>query len=121
MQNTHGHIPSRYEMNHLVRNVLTRHRANLELISISCTNKVVYLSGSLVKTLKPDYKLTDIDLIFREIAQIPKVRSIVADLDNWTVSTVESTGEWLVSPKSTFYQSRPQQPIRMTTKFDKEK
>jgi hypothetical protein len=120
MQNTGGHIFSRYEMNHLVRNVLTRHRANLELITISCTNRTVYLSGSLVKTTKPDYKMTDIDLIFREIAQIPRVRNISADLDNWAVSAIEGTGEWLISPKGTVFRPQTQKTIHLTTGFKEE-
>ncbi|MGD0169569.1 MAG: hypothetical protein ABSE54_07600 [Smithella sp.] len=117
MKNAGGNVPSRYEMNHLVRNVLTRHRANLELISISCTNRIVYLSGSLVKTTKPDYKIADIDLIFREIAQIPRVHNIYADLDNWTVSAIEGTGEWLVSQKGTVFRPQTQKTIRLTTGF----
>ncbi|HUN55663.1 MAG TPA: hypothetical protein VMU29_10950 [Smithella sp.] len=117
MQNTNGHIPSRYEMNHLVRSVLTRHRANLELITVSCINRVVYLSGSLIKTTKPDYTMTEIDLIFRDIAKIPKVRSINADLDNWIVSAVEGTGEWLISQKGAAFRQQPQKTIRVTPDF----
>jgi hypothetical protein len=120
MQNTGGHVPSRYEMNHLVRNVLTRHRANLELITISCTNRIVYLSGSLVKATKPDYKIADIDLIFREIAHIPRVQNIYADLDNWTVSAIEGTGEWLVSQKGTVFRPQTQKTIHLTTGFKEE-
>jgi hypothetical protein len=91
--------PTRYEMNRLVRNVLTRHRADLEVISISCTARFVYLHGTLTKTTKPDYKPADVDLIFREIDQIPMVRGIDADLENWSISAVRSTGTWLVVPK----------------------
>jgi hypothetical protein len=120
MQNTGGHVPSRYEMNHLVRNVLTRHRANLELITISCTNRAVYLSGSLVKSTKPDYRIADIDLIFREIAQIPRVRNIYTDLDNWTVTAIEGTGEWLVSQKGTVFRPQKQKMIHLTTGFKEE-
>jgi hypothetical protein len=46
MCSVYGHTPTRYEMNRHVRNVLTRHGANMELISISCTGRVVYLNGS---------------------------------------------------------------------------
>jgi len=99
MDRTYDDAPTRYEMNRLVRNVLTRHRADLEVISISCTARFVYLYGALTKTTKPDYKPTDVDLIFREIEQIPMVRGIDAELENWSVSAVKSTGTWLIVPK----------------------
>jgi hypothetical protein len=99
MEKTYDDAPMRYEMNRLVRNVLTRHRADLELVSISCTARFVYLYGYLVKTTKPGYKSSEVDLIFREIEQIPMVRGIEADLENWTVSASRGTGTWLVVPK----------------------
>jgi hypothetical protein len=99
MERTYDDAPTRYEMNRLVRNVLTRHRADLELISISCTARMVYLYGYLVKTTKPGYKSAEVDLIFREIEQIPMVRGIEADLENWTVSASRSAGSWLVIPR----------------------
>jgi hypothetical protein len=86
-------------MNRLVRNVLTRHRADLEVISISCTARVVYLHGYLVKTTKPGYKTTEIDLIFREIEEIPMVHGIEADLENWTVSGSRGMGTSLIVQK----------------------
>lgn len=99
MEKTYDDAPTRYEMNSLVRNVLTRHRADLELISISCTARIVYLYGHLVKTTKPGYKLDEVDLIFREIEQIPMVRGIEADLENWTISASRGTGTRLIAPK----------------------
>jgi hypothetical protein len=99
MDETYDDAPTRYETNRLVRNVLTRHRADLEVISISCTARFVYLYGILTKTTRPDYKPVDVDLIFREIEQIPMVRGIDADLENWSVSAVRSTGTWLIVPK----------------------
>ena len=107
MRNICG-TPTRYEMNCLVRNILTRYGADMELISISCTGRVVCLSGLLTKISKSDYKLTEIDIIFKTIAKIPSVRSIYANLDNWTVSAVKSTGEWLITRKGTTdYQVQP--------------
>jgi hypothetical protein len=96
---TYDDAPMRYEMNRLVRNVLTRHRADLEVISISCTARFVYLYGTLTKTTRPDYKPADVDRIFREIEQIPMVRGIDAELENWTISASKSTGTWLIVPK----------------------
>jgi hypothetical protein len=99
MEKIFDDAPTRYEINRLVRSVLTRHRADLELVSISCTTRIVYLYGVLTKMTKPDYKPADVDAIFREIEQIPMVRGIDADLENWTVSAVRTTGTWLVLPK----------------------
>jgi hypothetical protein len=99
MERTYDDAPTRYEMNRLVRSVLTRHRADLELISISCTARLVYLYGYLIKTTKPGYKAAEVDLIFREIEQIPMVRGIEADLENWSISASKGTGTWLVIPK----------------------
>jgi hypothetical protein len=99
MEKTYDDAPTRYEMNRLVRNVLTRHRADLEVLSISCTARMVYLHGYLVKTTKPGYKVAEIDLIFREIEEIPMVRGIEADLENWTISGSRGTGTSLIVPK----------------------
>jgi hypothetical protein len=99
LDRTYDDAPTRYEMNRLVRNVLTRHRADLEVISISCTARVVYLHGYLVKTTKPGYKTAEIDLIFREIEEIPMVHGIEADLENWTVSGSRGMGTSLIVQK----------------------
>ena len=99
---TYDDAPTRYQMNRRVLGVLTRHLVNLELISISCTARMVYMYGSLVKTTKPDYKPADIDLIIQEIEQIPLVRGIVVELANWTVSSSTATGTRLIVPKKNF-------------------
>ncbi len=102
---TYDDAPTRYEMNRLVLSVLTRHRVDLELISISCMARIVYMHGSLVKTTKPGYKSADIDLIIQDIEQIPLVRGIVVELENWTVSSSTATGTRLIVPKRSL--SRP--------------
>ena len=58
-------------MNRLVRNIMTRHWADLEMISISCTTYFIYLSGTRIKTTKQDFRSADVDLIFQEIEKIP--------------------------------------------------
>ena len=104
-ETTYDDAPTRYEMNRFVRSVLTRHRADLELISISCTTRVVYLYGYLVKTTKPGYKPAEVDAIFREIEQIPMVRAVEADLENWTISASKGSGTLLVIPRRRTLQS----------------
>jgi len=89
--------PSRYEINRAVRSVLTSHGVDLEALSISSSLSLVYLNGLLKKATGQDLKPVDIDVIFREIERVPKVRSIVADLENWVVTNSE--GGWLVASK----------------------
>jgi hypothetical protein len=91
--------PSRYEMNRLVRNIMTRHGIDLELISISCSASFVYLQGFLTRFRKPDLKTVDVDVIFQEIEKIPFVRGIIADLENWTINITRSDGTWIVIPR----------------------
>ncbi|MCK9197831.1 MAG: hypothetical protein M0P16_12730 [Syntrophales bacterium] len=90
--------PSRYEINRAVRSVLTSHGVDLEVLSISSSSSLVYLNGLLKKATGQDLKPVDIDVIFREIERVPKVRAIVADLENWIVTNSE--GGWLVALKS---------------------
>ncbi|MCE5265528.1 MAG: hypothetical protein LLG97_18610 [Deltaproteobacteria bacterium] len=88
---------ARYQLNQRVANVLTRHGIELDTLSISCSARLVYLYGSLKKDTGGKMTPTDISNIFREIEQIPHVRGIVVDLDNWTVTNTD--GGWLVTPK----------------------
>jgi len=121
MNNTYD-APTRYEMNRLVRRVLTRHRTDLGLITISCTARFVHLSGRLTKTTRPDYKPADIDLIFQEIKQVPMVRGIEADLENWTVNASNSTETWFVTPKRPVLQhtaGRSETPVHKIEEVEK--
>jgi hypothetical protein len=87
----------RFDMNRLVRRVLTRHGANLELISISCPSTIVHLTGSLMKTVKPNYTANNIMLILREIEHIPIVRGIDVNLENLSAS--KCAGVWNIIMK----------------------
>lgn len=92
-----GDAPSRYEMNHLVQRVLSRHAIDLEMLSISCSASIVYLNGSLKRATDPDLNSVDIDIIFKEIERIPLVRGIVTDFENWIVTSGD--GAWFATPK----------------------
>ena len=92
-----GDAPSRYEMNHLVQGVLSRHAIDLESLSVSCSASIVYLYGFLKKVTDPDLNSVDIDVIFKEIERIPLVRGIVTDFENWIVTSGD--GAWLATPK----------------------
>ncbi len=88
---------SRYEINRLVRGILTRHGIDLEGLALSSSASLVYLNGFLKRFAGTDLAPADIDLIFKEIEQIPVVRGIIADLDNWVVTG--SDGTWFFTPK----------------------
>lgn len=92
-----GEPPSRYEINRLVRSVLSRHAVDLEALSISSSASLVYLNGFLKKSMGEDLKPANIDVIFREIERIPWVRGIVTDLENWVVTS--SDGAWFAVAK----------------------
>ncbi len=85
-------VPSRYEINRAVRGVLTSHGVDLEALSISSSASLVYLNGLLKKATGQDLKPVDVDVLFREIERIPRVRAIIADLENWAITN--SDGGW---------------------------
>ena len=97
MNSNTGDAPSRYEINHLVRGVLSRHAIDLESLSVSCSASIVYLYGFLKRVTDPNLNSVDIDVIFKEIERIPFVRGIVTDFENWIVTSGE--GAWLATPK----------------------
>jgi hypothetical protein len=97
MNEKSGDTTSRYEINRLARGILTRHGIDLEGLALSSSANLVYLNGFLKRFSGTDLAPTDIDLIFREIEQIPLVRGIIADLDNWVVTG--SDGSWFATPK----------------------
>jgi hypothetical protein len=97
MNASKGDAQSRYEINRLVRSVLSRHAIDLESLSVSCSASIVYLSGLLKRVTDTNLNSVDIDVIFKEIERIPFVRGIVTDLENWIVTSGE--GAWLVTPK----------------------
>jgi hypothetical protein len=97
MNENTSNVPSRYEMNHLVRSVLSRHAIDLELLSISCSASIVYLYGCLKRVIEPGLNSVDIDVIFKEIEWISLVRGIVTDFENWIVTSGD--GAWSATPK----------------------
>ena len=97
MNSNTGDAPSRYEINHLVRGVLSRHAIDLESLSVSCSASIVYLYGFLKRVTDPNLNSVDIDVIFKEIERIPLVRGITADFENWIVTSGE--GAWSATPK----------------------
>jgi hypothetical protein len=88
---------SRYAINQRVRSVLVSHDVDLEALSVSSSANVVYINGFLKKGSGGEMRPTDIDLIFREIEQLPAVRGVSVDLENWIVTNAE--GSWTVTAK----------------------
>jgi hypothetical protein len=96
---------ARYEINRQVKMVLTRHAVNLETLSISSSNSLVYLYGVLQEESGRDLTVKDIDNIFKEIDHIPNVKGIIPDFENWTISNLE--GSWHASSRHKLQQSAP--------------
>lgn len=91
--NSSNDAPSRYEINRAVRSVLTSNGVDLEALSISSSASLVYLNGLLKKATGQDLKPVDIEVIFREIERVPRVRGIIVNLENWVITN--SDGGWL--------------------------
>ena len=82
---------SRYAINQRVRSVLVIHDVDLEALSISSSANVVYINGFLKKGSGGDMRPSDIDLVFREIEQLPSVRGVSLELENWIVTNSDGT------------------------------
>lgn len=83
---------SRYEINRLVRTVLTRHSADLTLVDSSSIGSTVYVSGSLKKISGEDFVPGAIDELAKELNRIAGVRDVQFDFSNWFLSGVQ--GSW---------------------------
>jgi hypothetical protein len=105
MNDSENNPPARYEINRQVKMVLTRHAVNLETLSVSSSNSLVYLYGVLQEETGRDFTVKDIDNIFTEIEHIPHVKGIIPDFENWTISNLE--GSWQASSRRRAQQSAP--------------
>jgi hypothetical protein len=105
MDDSPNSAPVRYEINRQVKMVLSRHAVNLETLSISSSNTLVYLYGVLQEESGRDLTVPDIDNIFTEIEHIPNVKGIIPDFDNWSISNLE--GSWHASSRRRAQQSAP--------------
>jgi hypothetical protein len=118
MDQNSGDTLSRYELNRMVSGVLTRHGIDLQTLSLSSSASLVYLNGFLSKVTGQEMTATDVDIIFREIESIPRVRGIIADLENWVV--VSADGRWQAAPKGRSLHPAAAAPAREDYRIDKE-
>ena len=91
--------PSRYEMNRNVRTILTSHSFDLQLVSVSCSTTIVYLTGSLKRAPETHSQLTPahVEALLKDVRRLPHVRGVSCELDNWTITNID--GAWQVLPK----------------------
>jgi hypothetical protein len=113
-----GDASSRYQINQRVAGVLIRHDIDLETLSISSSSRLVYLFGFLKKATGADLKPSDIDLIFKEIEQIQSVHGVIADLENWTITSSEGT--WIIVHKGRTQRSAAVAAPQEDYRIDKE-
>ena len=83
---------SRYEVNQLVRAVLTRHSVDLTLVDSSFIGGTVYVSGSLQKSYGEEFAPGSIDELTKDITRVSGVRDVQFDLDNWIMNSAH--GSW---------------------------
>ena len=76
----------RYEINRRIRQILVSHNADMTKINYSFINKTVYMYGSLVRESQGEFSLPAMEVIIRELMQLPRVRKVQFDLDNWAIS-----------------------------------
>ena len=118
MNQNSGDSLSRYEMNRMVSGVLTRHGIDLQVLSLSSSASLIYMSGFLTKAAGAEMTPTDVDVIFREIESLPQVHGIVADLENWVVMNAD--GRWQAMPKGRGLHPAAAAPAREDYRIEKE-
>lgn len=75
----------RYEMNQKVRSVLVRHGVDLTGLRYSFVGRTLYLSGTLVKAVEGDFRPREVETLVREIMEVPGIRQLHSELNNWIV------------------------------------
>ena len=85
---------SRYEINRLVRVVLTQHGADLALADSSFIGGTVYLSGTLQKSSGEQFVPGAIDEMAKDISRLSGVRDVQFDLENWFLN--RGHGAWQI-------------------------
>jgi hypothetical protein len=77
---------TRYQINQVIKLSLVRHYVDLSIMNFSIFGSTVYLSGTLKKDPSGEFTSSGLEAMLREIARIPGVHGLQADLDNWMIS-----------------------------------
>ena len=77
---------NRFEMNKLVRRVLSRHHVDMSQVSYTCIGGRVLLSGFLTKTSGGEFNASGIESMLQEFRKIKGVADIGSELGNWDIN-----------------------------------
>jgi Asp-tRNA(Asn)/Glu-tRNA(Gln) amidotransferase B subunit len=88
---------SRYEVNRMVKQVLTRHAVDLTQLQFSSSGETVYLYGYLLKDSEGKFGPENLEALIKELARLPNVKNIQFDLHNWGVSS--DFGIWQITER----------------------
>ena len=91
-------LPSRQELNKLVKSVLVRHFVDVSILQWSCTTNTAHLYGDLRKFTGQQFTMQEIDTMVRELSRLPHLRTIRFNLSNWDIGTAGDS--WNIRPKA---------------------
>lgn len=90
-------LPSRQELNKLVKSVLVRHFVDISILQWSCTQNTAHMYGDLHKYTGGEFTMQEIDTLVRELSRLPNLRTIRFNLSNWDIGTAGDS--WNIRPK----------------------
>jgi hypothetical protein len=88
---------SRYEINRMVKQVLTRHAVDLTQLQFSSSGETVYLYGYLLKDSEGKFSPENIEAMVKELSRLPYVKSLRFDLHNWSLNS--DFGTWQITER----------------------
>lgn len=77
---------NRFEINKLVRRVLTKNQVDMSTISFTCIGGRILLSGLLKKSTGSEFTAKGIESMCSELRKIKGVSDIGSELGNWDVN-----------------------------------
>lgn len=77
---------NRFEINKLVRRVLTKNQVDMSMISFTCIGGRILLSGLLKKGTGSEFTANGIESMVAEMRKIKGVSDVGSELGNWDVN-----------------------------------
>lgn len=77
---------NRFEINKLVRRVLTKNQVDMSMVSFTCIGGRILLSGLLKKGSGSDFTATGVESMVSEMRKIKGVSDVGSELGNWDVN-----------------------------------
>lgn len=77
---------NRFEINKLVRRVLTKNQVDMSTVTFTCIGGRILLSGLLKKSSGSDFTAQGVESMCSELRKIKGVSDIGSELGNWDVN-----------------------------------